>query len=80
MSVRLDNVSGEGPAQCARQLLARSPIGAVERCSCGALHLSIGALSLRLDAAVLRAIVVMSHEALGRLDGPSVGPRARGSA
>jgi len=61
---------------CVRELLARSPIGCVERCTCGAIHLSIGALSLRLDPNVLRALVVMGNEALGQLDRQ----RARGSA
>jgi len=55
-------------SRCSRELLARSPIGSIERCSCGAIHLSVGALSLRVDRAVLAAIVVMGREALGRLD------------
>jgi hypothetical protein len=65
---------------CARELLARSPIGAVERCTCGAIHLSIGALSLRLDPAVLRAIVIMASEALKELDREPPRSRARASA
>jgi|JI10StandDraft_1071094.scaffolds.fasta_scaffold56507_2 hypothetical protein len=33
----------------ARTLLARAPGIAVEACTCGALHVTIGALTLRLD-------------------------------
>lgn len=33
---------------CPRHLLARSPVGAVELCHCGAVHLSIGGVTLRL--------------------------------
>jgi hypothetical protein len=33
---------------CHRHLLARTPVGAVEFCRCGAVHLSIGGVTLRL--------------------------------
>lgn len=33
---------------CRRQLLARGPFAQVERCTCGAVHLTVGAVTLRL--------------------------------
>lgn len=74
------HIDRERTTPCSREILARSPIGSVERCTCGALHLSIGALSLRLDPNVLRAIVVMGHEALGQLERDRTRERVRASA
>lgn len=47
---------------CVRTVLSRSPVGCVERCTCGAVHLSIGALSLRLDPTVARVLADASHD------------------
>src|SRR5688500_11007904 len=38
---------------CHRSLLATGEACRVERCSCGTLHVSLGALTLRLEAAVV---------------------------
>ncbi len=45
---------------CRRQLLARGPFALIERCSCGAVHLTVGAVTLRLapEALVELATVV----------------------
>jgi hypothetical protein len=36
-------------ARCHRHLLSQTSTCLVEACSCGALHLSVGAMTLRLD-------------------------------
>lgn len=66
----------------ARTLLARTPGIDVEACPCGAVHLTIGALTLRLepaaftrlcttlaDAELTRALAATSHRAQAPLPG-----------
>ena len=43
-------------ARCTRKLLAASPICTVEECDCGTVHLSVGALTLRLEPDALREL------------------------
>jgi hypothetical protein len=46
--------------RCSRQVLAATDFAVVEECSCGSIHLTIGAITLRLttDALPLLASVV----------------------
>jgi hypothetical protein len=50
---------------CHREILARSPVGLVERCSCGLFHLTVGPATLRLEPEVLAAVASMLQQALG---------------
>ena len=43
------------PPPCCRTLLARGPSAEVARCSCGHIHLSLGPVTIRLDAETLHA-------------------------
>lgn len=36
-----------------RQLLAENSLGRIERCQCGMIHLTVGALTLRLTPAMI---------------------------
>ena len=40
---------------CCRTLLARGPSAEIARCSCGHIHLSLGPVTIRLDAETLHA-------------------------
>jgi hypothetical protein len=40
-----------------RELVAHGAGCQVERCSCGTLHLSIGAVTLKMDAAMFEAVL-----------------------
>lgn len=64
-------------AACQRQTLAAGELALVERCSCGAVHVTIGAVTLRLSAAAIPAIaetmieaarVLVLADAFARLD------------
>jgi hypothetical protein len=46
----------QNSASCTRKLLAASPICTVEECDCGTVHLSVGALTLRLERDALREL------------------------
>lgn len=41
---------------CSRRTLAANDFSIVERCSCGAVHLTIGAITLRLTASTIPAL------------------------
>jgi len=45
--------SGLRSAPCERRALASSPFSLVELCSCGSVHLTIGAVTMRLHADAL---------------------------
>ena len=49
---------------CRRTLLAQSPVGQVEQCACGMVHLTVGPCTLRFDPDVLRAVAAMLHAAV----------------
>jgi hypothetical protein len=50
--------------ECQRQSLARSELAAVELCNCGAAHLTIGAVTLRLAPEVIAELAdVIGHAA-----------------
>jgi hypothetical protein len=51
----------------ARRLLSRGPVCAIEECSCGTLHVSIGVLTLRLEPEVVASIWETLGDALARL-------------
>jgi hypothetical protein len=50
--------------ECKRELLAASEFAAVERCQCGAVHVSVGALTMRLQPeAVIQLASVLGEGA-----------------
>ena len=59
--------------ECHRETLAESPVGSVDLCSCGSVHLCVGPVSLRIDPQAfleLGRMVDVARERLHR------GPRA----
>lgn len=48
---------------CRRELLAQARFGNVQRCDCGAVHLSIGGTTLRLPVAALGPLRALLEEA-----------------
>jgi hypothetical protein len=55
-------------ARCTHKLLASSPICTVEECNCGTVHLTIGALTLRLEREALRDLQGTLTSAVANLD------------
>lgn len=56
-------------ATCVRRTLAIGDFAAVEQCSCGAVHVTIGAVTLRLTASAIGPLgetLVEAARALGR--------------
>jgi hypothetical protein len=52
------------PTKCpSRRLLARGAFTSVEHCRCGAVYVSIGPVSLRLEASALRELAEVVLEA-----------------
>jgi len=49
--------------ECQRRLLARGGFAVVELCNCGALHLSIGAVTLRLAPEALPELTQVINDA-----------------
>lgn len=39
-----------------RRILAENPVGRIEQCDCGMLHLTVGALTLRLTPALIQQL------------------------
>ncbi len=56
---------------CRPQTLAAQGPVRIDLCTCGQVHLSISALTVRLSPAVLRLIGEASHTALARLERPA---------
>ena len=52
---------------CHRHLLARTPVGAVELCHCGAVHLSIGGVTLRLVPQAIEQLAELVADAAAEL-------------
>jgi hypothetical protein len=48
---------------CSRQTLATGDFTVVERCGCGAVHLTIGAITLRLPAPAVLALATTLQDA-----------------
>lgn len=55
-------------SSCVRQVLSRGNMVSVERCSCGSLHLILGAITLRFHEEGLRSLSDTVAEALQQLD------------
>lgn len=62
---------------CPTVRLAASDLVAVDRCSCGTLRVNLGALTLRITAEGLQAIMHTLGEALSANAGLQAGARAR---
>ncbi|MES2639986.1 MAG: hypothetical protein V4850_10905 [Myxococcota bacterium] len=56
-----------GTRDCRRDILAESPVGSVELCSCGSLHLCVGPVSLRIDPVAFLELGRMMDVARERL-------------
>lgn len=57
-----------GRAECLREVITQSCVAAVERCSCGTLHLVFGPFSLRLRPEQFRQLVDTLTDAQTQLD------------
>lgn len=53
---------------CRKQLLARCPLGQVETCSCGHVHLHVGPFTLRVEPHSFLVLAGMVAEAAERLE------------
>ena len=49
--------------QCMRRVLATSDFAAVEQCSCGSVHVTIGAVTLRLQVSAIAPLAAALSEA-----------------
>lgn len=56
---------------CVRELLAEGCIARVERCRCGSLHLTLGALTLRFHEPALRSLANTLLDSIAALEQPS---------
>ena len=57
--------------KCERSVLAHGPVGRVEVCSCGMVHVCVGPVTLRLEPGAVAPLVRMlaeGHEALMHRD------------
>jgi len=55
---------------CRRRRLAERASFSVDECDCGAIHLTIGYITLRLDPGAYREVAALMIEALERLHLP----------
>jgi hypothetical protein len=62
-----------------RVALAAHPMASVERCACGAIHLTIGAVTLRLQADAFVSIAEPIADAARRLVIERIGERGEAS-
>ncbi|MBL8951887.1 MAG: hypothetical protein JNK82_13980 [Myxococcaceae bacterium] len=53
--------------QPGRELLSQGPGCRVERCSCGTLHVTLGAVTLRMEPEVLQAMMPALNHAVTQL-------------
>jgi hypothetical protein len=49
---------------CERRVLAEAPVGRLELCDCGTVHLAVGAVTLRLPTAAIPALRELLDDAL----------------
>jgi hypothetical protein len=52
---------------CSRRTLAAGDLVVVEQCGCGSVHVTIGAVTLRLAAGAIAPLAATMHEAARRL-------------
>lgn len=52
---------------CQREMLASGSVASVERCGCGTLHLTLGAMTLRIQEEALFSLCSTVAEALSAL-------------
>ena len=71
-------MSGSGTVGCARRLLAGGEQCVVEECGCGTLHVTIGALTLRLGPSSVADLSATLGEAMQRWALAQVGGGGRG--
>ena len=55
---------------CRRRRLASRGSFSVDECDCGAVHLTVGYVTLRLDPCAYREVVAVMDDALRRLPAP----------
>jgi len=55
---------------CRRRRLAERASFSVDECDCGAIHLTIGYITLRLDPSAYREVAALMSEALEHLNLP----------
>lgn len=60
---------------CVRELLAEGCVARVERCACGSLHLTMGALTLRFHEPALRSLANVLLESVAALEQSAHEPR-----
>jgi len=56
--------------KCRRRRLAERPSFSVDECDCGALHLTIGYVTMRLDPCAYRELTAVVNEGLAQLPPP----------
>lgn len=52
---------------CERRILEAGPLALVEQCGCGVVHLTLGALTLRLESQALPELAACLRRAAGNL-------------
>jgi hypothetical protein len=55
-------------SECHRQELARSSFARIDLCSCGSVHLTVGAVTLRLCPTALAGLANVMDQAMRELD------------
>ncbi|HEX4461437.1 MAG TPA: hypothetical protein VIA18_25830 [Polyangia bacterium] len=65
---------------CEREELAAGPHCKIERCHCGVLHLTLGAITVRSTPEVAQALLVALHHALVRIELQSANRPVAGGA
>jgi hypothetical protein len=61
LKINFNNTMTKQP--CPRLLLAAGDFAVVEQCSCGAVHVTIGAITLRLAAGAIPSLAATMNEA-----------------
>jgi hypothetical protein len=54
-------------SKCRRRRLAERASFSIDECDCGAIHLTIGYVTMRLDPCAFREMAALVTESLGRL-------------
>jgi hypothetical protein len=60
-------------SECRRETIAKGPGSAVERCTCGSIHLTIGAMTVRLQESDFAHVATTVTKAGARLAGVEAG-------
>lgn len=61
---------------CTQRTLAESPVGFVELCSCGSVHVGVGPITMRIDIGAFERFAAMVEEARRKLQHATVSPEA----